>query len=125
MKARYFRCKKCGKVIVMLSERNTPTICCGEEMEERAAGITEASREKHIPVFERTGNIVKVSVGSVAHPMEEQHFIEWIALESSSGVQVRQLTAGNKPEVVFALEESDSVERVLAFCNLHGLWASN
>ena len=94
-------------------------------MEELAAGITEASKEKHIPVFERTGNIVKVSVGSVAHPMEEQHFIEWIALESSSGVQVRQLTAGNKPEVVFALEESDSVERVLAFCNLHGLWASN
>ena len=125
MKARYFRCKKCGKVIVMLSERNTPTICCGEEMEELAAGITEASKEKHIPVFERTGNIVKVSVGSVAHPMEEQHFIEWIALETSQGVQIKYLKPEQAPEAVFALTDGETAVKAYAYCNLHSLWASN
>ena len=84
---RFFRCKHCGKIIAIVNDRPVPTICCGEAMEEIVANTEEAAHEKHIPVVKVEGNIVRVEVGSVLHPMLEAHYIEWIALETKNGNQ--------------------------------------
>ena len=89
------------------------------------AGTVEATREKHIPVYEVEGNKVIVNVGSIEHPMLEEHFIEWVTLETKQGVQRKQLKPGEAPKVTFVLSEGEEVEAVYAYCNLHGLWKAN
>ena len=81
MKMKFFKCKKCGKVIAILKESACGTFCCGEEMVELHAGTTDGAVEKHVPVVTTHDNIVEINVGSVAHPMEDKHYIEWIALQ--------------------------------------------
>ena len=85
-------------------------------------GTSDAAVEKHVPVFTVEGNLVKVSVGSVEHPMLPEHFIQWISLQTKQGNQRKVLNPGDKPEAVFALCEGDEVEAVYAYCNLHSLW---
>lgn len=92
-------------------------------MTELTANTTDAAVEKHVPVVTVNGNTVEVNVGSVTHPMEEKHFIEWIALETKNGNQLKYLKPGDAPKAVFALTEGDEVVRAYAYCNLHGLWA--
>lgn len=117
-----YRCKVCGKVILILEERKVPTICCGQEMEEEVANTKEAATEKHIPVFEVKDQKVEVKVGSVAHPMEKEHYIMWIALETKKGVQIHYLKPGEEPKTTFALAEDEEIIKVYSYCNLHGLW---
>lgn len=117
-----YRCKVCGKVILILEERKVPTICCGQEMEEEVANTKEAATEKHIPVYEMKGQKVEVNVGSVAHPMEKEHYIMWIALETNAGVQIHYLKPGEEPKATFVLTEEEQIKKVYAYCNLHGLW---
>jgi len=123
MVIKFLKCKKCGKIVAVLKSSPCDTICCGEAMAELKANTTDAAVEKHVPVVEVKGNTVEVSVGSVAHPMEEKHFIEWIAQESSGGLQIRDLKPGDAPKATFALAAGDQVTRAYAYCNLHGLWA--
>ena len=78
------RCNKCKKITVQLNKKPCPTFCCGEEMEELKANTTDAALEKHVPVIEKEGNLVTVTVGSVIHPMTEEHFIQFIALETKN-----------------------------------------
>ena len=78
--------------------------------------------EKHVPVAEEKGNMVHVAVGAVAHPMLPEHYIEWIALETNQGSQIKKLQPGQAPEAVFALAEGEKMVAVYAYCNLHGLW---
>ena len=85
------------------------------------AGVVEASHEKHIPVVKVEGNTVTVEIGSVAHPMTEEHSIEWVYLQTNVGGQRKDLNAGDAPKVVFALQDETPVA-VYAYCNLHGLW---
>lgn len=118
----FYICKRCGKIIAMVKPTAVPTMCCGEPMTELVAGTTEAAREKHIPVYTVTGNTVQVTVGSVEHPMQEAHYIEWILLETRQGLQVKALTPGQAPKATFCLAEGDAVEAAYAYCNLHGLW---
>lgn len=101
------------------------TMCCGEEMQELKANTTDAAVEKHVPVIKKNGNSVEVKVGSVAHPMEEKHYIEWIALETKNSSQLKMLNPGEEPKAVFALTDGDEIVSAYAYCNLHGLWASN
>ena len=122
MEMKFYRCKKCGQMIAIVKKKGCPIMCCGEPMEEIVAGTTEASTEKHIPVYEVNGNIVTVTVGSVAHPMLEEHYIEWIAVQTKQGNQRKALKPGDEPKACFALCEGDEVEAVYAYCNLHGLW---
>ena len=122
MEVRFFRCKKCGQMVAVLKKTGCPVVCCGEPMEEVFAGTIEASREKHIPVCEVKDNVVCVTVGSVAHPMEEKHYIEWILLQTKMGNQRRVLKPGQEPKAEFALLPGDEVEAVYAYCNLHSLW---
>ena len=119
---RFFICKHCGNIITMVHNAGVPVVCCGEKMSELVPGSTDAATEKHVPVVEVNGNEVKVKVGSVAHPMEEKHFIQWIYLQTKEGVQSKCLKPGQNPEVVFALAAGDKAVAAYEYCNLHGLW---
>ena len=90
--------------------------------QEVVAGSTDAAQEKHVPVVTKKCKTVKVDVGSVAHPMTEVHLIEWIALETEQGYQIKQLSAEAVPAVTFTLADGDKAVAVYAYCNLHGLW---
>lgn len=121
---KFFRCEHCGNFVGVINDAGVPMMCCGQKMTEVVAGTTDAAVEKHVPVVTVEGNIVKAVVGSVEHPMVEEHYIEWIALETEKGVQRKTLKAGDAPEVEFALTADDKVVAAYAYCNLHGLWKS-
>ena len=120
---RFYKCKHCGKIIAMVNERAVPTICCGEAMEETIPNTSDGAFEKHVPVYEIEGNIVHVKVGEVEHPMLDNHYIEWIILETNKGNQRKKLKPGQAPVADFALLPGEEVIRVLEHCNLHGLYA--
>ena len=91
-------------------------------MTELIPGTTDAAIEKHIPVYKVKDNKVTVEIGSVEHPMLEEHYIEWVSIQTKFGNQRKTLNPGDKPEVCFALCDGDEVEAVYAYCNIHGLW---
>ncbi len=124
MKVKFFKCKKCGKVLFLVKDFSTPTMCCGEVMTELIPGTTDGAHEKHVPVIERTQGEIKVRVGSVVHPMEEKHFIEWIALVSDNRAQFKFLAPGEEPEATFYVGKDAKDSSAYEYCNLHGLWAS-
>ena len=122
MEMKFYRCEHCGNIIAMVKNKGVPVMCCGQKMTEIIPGTTEAATEKHIPVFELNGNILSVTVGEVEHPMLEEHYIEWIAVQTASGNQRKILKPGDAPKAKFALVEGDEVLAVYAYCNLHSLW---
>ena len=121
---KFFRCDHCVNFVGVINDAGVPMMCCGQKMTEVVAGTTDAAVEKHVPVVTVDGNIVKAVVGSVEHPMIEEHYIEWIALETEKGVQRKTLKAGDAPAAEFALTADDKVVAAYAYCNLHGLWKS-
>lgn len=121
---KFLKCKICGKIIAVVNDRQVPTICCGQPMEEMVPNTSDGAVEKHVPVFEVEGNIVRVKVGSVDHPMLDNHYIEWIAIQTNLGNQRKVLKPGEKPEAQFALLPGEKVLAVLEHCNLHGLFAT-
>ena len=121
---KFFKCRHCGKIIAVVNERNVPTICCGEPMSEMIPNTSDGAFEKHVPVYEVKDNVVTVTVGEVKHPMMENHYIEWIAIETNFGNQRKVLKPGEEPVVKFALLEGEKVIRVVEHCNLHGLYAT-
>lgn len=118
---KFYICKHCGNIVGLIHDSGVPLVCCGEKMSELVPNTTEAATEKHLPVVEMDGNIVKVSVGSVEHPSTEEHYIAWVYLETAHGGQRKAIKPGDKPEVSFALQD-DELIAVYAYCNLHGLW---
>lgn len=121
---KFLKCRHCGKIIAVVNERNVPTICCGEPMSEMIPNTSDGAVEKHVPVYEVKDNVVTVTVGEVKHPMMENHYIEWIAIETNFGNQRKVLKPGEEPVVKFALLEGEKVIRVVEHCNLHGLYAT-
>lgn len=119
-KARFFLCKHCGNLIYMVRASGVPVICCGEPMIELVPGSVDASHEKHVPVVTVNGSAVSVKVGSVEHPMIAEHYIEWIALETETAIQIKYLKPGEKPAAEFVSAEKPVA--VYAHCNIHGLW---
>lgn len=119
---KFYICKHCGNMIGMIKSSGVNVVCCGDPMTELKPNTVEASQEKHLPVVTVEGNIVKVKVGSVEHPMTEEHHIAWIYLEIEQGGQRKKLAVGSKPEAEFALAGGDKVVGVYEYCNLHGLW---
>lgn len=119
---KFFICEHCGNIIAYVKDSGVPVMCCGQKMKEIIPGTVEASTEKHIPVVSVEGNVVKVTVGAVEHPMAEEHFIEWIAVHTKQGNQRKTLKPGEKPAAQFALVEGDEFISAYAYCNLHGLW---
>ena len=98
--------------------------CCGEVMHEVIPCAVDASIEKHVPVYSVKDGIVHVDVGSILHPMNEEHHIEWISLQTKYGNQRKELCLTGEPSISFAICERDEVEAVYAYCNLHGLWVT-
>ena len=122
MEQKFLRCKKCGNIVAVVKNNGCDIICCGDPMKEIIPGEVDAAKEKHVPIYLRQGNKVTVSVGDVAHPMEEKHYIEWISIQTKAGNQRKALKPGDLPKTEFLIDESDEIEAVYAYCNLHGLW---
>ena len=118
----FYQCLLCKKIVGMIQNSACPTKCCGESMVELVPNTTDAAVEKHVPEVKIEGNTVTVIVGSTAHPMAQEHYIQWIALETKQGAQRKPLTPGAAPEAVFALAQGDEAVAAYAYCNLHGLW---
>ena len=121
---KFYICEKCGNIVGMIHSAGVPMMCCGQKMTKLEAGVVEASHEKHIPVVTVEGNTVRVNVGSVTHPMSEEHHIAWVYLQTNRGGQRKCLDVTGAPEVTFALADETPVA-VYAYCNLHGLWKTD
>ncbi len=119
---KFYKCMHCGNIIAFVENKGVPVMCCGQKMEEMVPNTTDAAGEKHVPVYEVKDGIVTVKVGSVEHPMLEEHHIGWVALETKQGNQRKLLLPGQKPEAEFAITSGDEVVCVYEYCNLHGLW---
>ena len=124
MKTKFYICERCGNIIEMIYDSGVNPSCCGQKMTELKAGVVEASREKHIPVVKVETDKVLVSVGSVIHPMSEEHNISWIYLRTDKGAYRRELKAGEEPVAVFELDGEKPIA-AYAYCNLHGLWKAD
>ena len=118
---KFFVCKHCGNLIGMIENSGVPIVCCGEKMTELVANTVDASLEKHTPVVNVNGDKIEVVVGSVEHPMLEEHFIKWIYLETKKGGQRKALKPGEAPKATFVVTDDEPVA-AYAYCNLHGLW---
>ena len=121
---KFYICEHCGNIINMVSPSGVSVVCCGKKMTELTPGVVEASHEKHIPVVSKNGNEIKVTVGSVLHPMSEEHSILWVSLITDKGTHIKYLNPADAPEVTFSVTDETPIE-VYAYCNLHGLWKSD
>lgn len=115
-----YKCEVCGNIVEMLHPGAGQLVCCGQPMKLFRENTVDAAKEKHIPVVARAEGGFKVSVGSVAHPMEEKHYIEWIELVADGRVQRQFLKPGDAPEALFSIRATNLTAR--EYCNLHGLW---
>jgi len=118
---KFFICGRCGNIIDLVKNGGGPLVCCGKPMDELVANTTEASTEKHLPHVTKTENGIHVQVGSVVHPMEEAHHIEFIYVETKNGGQRVNLGSGDTPEADFYFAGTRPVA-AYEYCNLHGLW---
>lgn len=115
----FYRCSTCGNIVALLKSGGGTLTCCGQAMTKLIANSTDAAAEKHVPVVEKKDAGISVTVGSTLHPMQAEHYIEWIALETAEGVQIKYLKPGDAPKAAFPTAESGTA---YAYCNLHGLW---
>ena len=119
-KLQVYKCEVCGNIVEVLQGGNGQLVCCGKPMKLLVENTTDAAREKHVPVVEKVAGGYKVRVGSVPHPMEEKHFIEWIELVAGDKAYRQFLSPGQAPEAFFSVEAESVFAR--EYCNLHGLW---
>lgn len=122
---KFYICPVCGKIIGVINATPCPTKCCGQDMVPLVPGTTDASLEKHVPVVNVEGNLVKVNIGSVDHPMLAEHSILWVYLQTDKGGQRKNLSVGEAPAAEFALTADEKPIAVYAYCNLHGLWKTD
>jgi len=117
-----YRCNVCGNIVEVLHAGAGQLVCCGKPMELLAGKFEDVGKEKHVPVIEKMRSGIKVKVGSMPHPMEANHYIEWIEVIADDVVYRKFLKPGDKPEAEFKI----SAEKITAreYCNVHGLWAS-
>jgi superoxide reductase len=115
-----YKCDICGNIVEVLHEGKGELVCCGQPMKLQVENTVDASKEKHVPAVEKTAEGIKVQVGSVEHPMEEKHYIEWIQLIAGGKAYRQFLKPGDKPVAVFKVDAQSFTVR--EYCNLHGLW---
>ena len=120
MATKFYKCNHCGNVVVKVVDSKVPVVCCGEKIQELVPNTVDASNEKHVPVVTRLDDCrIKVEVGSVAHPMTQEHHISFIYVETENGGI--QVNLKDKPEAVICVCHDKPVA-VYEYCNLHGLW---
>jgi superoxide reductase len=115
-----YKCEVCGNIVEVLHAGAGELVCCGKPMVLQKENSVDAAKEKHVPVIEKIDGGVKVKVGSVAHPMEEKHFIEWIEIIADGKSYIQFLNPGDAPEATFKVDAANV--KVRAYCNLHGHW---
>ena len=115
-----YKCEACGNIVEVLHGGDGELVCCGEPMKLMVENKVDAAKEKHVPVIEKISGGVKVKVGSVAHPMEDKHYIEWIEIIADGKAYRQFLKSGEKPEASFQAT-ADKIQ-AREYCNLHGLW---
>lgn len=115
-----YKCEKCGNIVEVLHGGVGQLVCCDEPMKRMEENTVDAAKEKHVPVVEQVDGGFKVKVGSVAHPMEEKHYIEWIELVADGKAYRQFLNPGEQPEAMFCIEAKEVTAR--EYCNVHGLW---
>jgi len=117
----FFKCELCGDMVSMVEGSGEQLLCCHQEMTELKPNTVDAATEKHVPVVERDGNTLKVTVGSVPHPMTPEHHIAWIAVAGENQTTRVTLDVTGEPSAVITAPDGDVT--VYEYCNLHGLWA--
>jgi superoxide reductase len=117
-----YKCDTCGNIIKVVHASGGTLVCCGKPMALQPEKTSDQGKEKHVPVIEKTQSGIVVKLGSIPHPMEEKHFIEWIEVRDGNGVYVKGLKPGEKPEAEFCTPDTGVKAR--AFCNVHGLWTN-
>ncbi len=122
MQVKFYRCEHCGNIAVKVVDSGVPLVCCGESMVELVADSVDAATEKHVPKVTTEGGHVHVNVGSVDHPMQPEHYIQFICLVKDAGYEIHPLQAGEAPATDFYLGEGEVAREVYEFCNIHGLW---
>ena len=121
-KLEIYKCNLCGNIVEVVHGGAGELVCCGQPMALIKENTVDAAKEKHVPVMEKTAEGILVKVGSVAHPMEEKHYIEWIELIADGKAYRQFLNPGEKPEALFTVKANQVTVR--EYCNLHGLWKS-
>ena len=121
-KLEIYKCSVCGNITMVVHASGGTLVCCGKPMELQMEKTDDTGKEKHVPVIEKSANGVLVKVGSVSHPMEEKHYIEWIEVTSGKNLSVVGLKPGEKPEAEFCTADTNA--KVRAYCNVHGLWTN-
>ncbi len=116
----FYRCEVCGNIVGLMHDGGGELVCCNKPMVRLVPNTVDAAKEKHVPVYEKEGNLLKVKVGSVEHPMTEEHWIQWVVIEEPECTHREILKPGDSPSAEFELH-GDKYE-VFAYCNLHGLW---
>jgi len=119
-KLQIYKCEVCGNIVEMLHAGAGQMVCCGQPMKLNKENTTDAAKEKHVPVIDQTAAGIKVTVGSVLHPMEQTHYIEWIEVIADGRTYRQFLHPGEAPEATFELKAEEVTAR--EYCNLHGLW---
>jgi len=119
-KRQVYKCEICGNIVEVLHEGGGTLVCCGQPMNLQKENTVDASLEKHIPVIEHKSDKIIVKVGSIEHPMTEEHYIEWIELIADHVSYKKFLKPSEKPEAEFCISAKQVTAR--AYCNLHGLW---
>jgi superoxide reductase len=120
VKGEVYKCLLCGNIVMVYHGGDGELVCCGQPMKKMTENTTDAAKEKHVPIIEKVQGGFKVKVGSVAHPMEEKHYIEWIELIADGKSYCQHLKPGQAPEAVFMIDAQKVFAR--EYCNLHGLW---
>jgi len=115
-----YKCDVCGNMVEIIRASKGELVCCGQPMTLQTENTVDAAKEKHVPVVERSGNTVTVKVGSVAHPMEDKHYIEWVQIIDGDLAYRQFLKPGQPPEATFTVKTAKVSAR--EYCNLHGLW---
>ncbi len=118
---RFLICRRCGNMVETIQDSGKPMMCCGSKMEELIPNTSEGDGEKHLPVVTMEGNIMRVNVGAIDHPMIPEHYIQWICLETNQGCRMVMLKPGDKPRATFRVRGEKPLA-VYAYCNIHGLW---
>lgn len=119
---KFYKCNVCGNLVEMVKESGVTMVCCGQNMTELIPGTSDGAHEKHVPVYKVDGCKVSVNVGAMDHPMLDEHYIEWVIVETDKGVYRINLKPEEAPKVEIKIADSENVIAVYAYCNLHGLW---
>ncbi len=125
MEIKFYKCEHCGNIAVKVVDSGVSLVCCGEDMVELVAGSQDAALEKHVPEVTVEGSRIHVNIGSVDHPMLEDHYIQLICLLKDTGYEIHPLSWDNSPSTDFVLGEGEKAIAVYEYCNLHGLWKAD